>query len=189
METIAETKIFEFKESLHVKSEIPEKKSGLDQSMPIYVCTNPHVNGGSELSENIECIVIITKGYRLSQPFSVSPDSIPCEVWLQIQKALFNSSPKPVETGELSEELLLEPNSGLAVLTIREKEIIELLCDGLLYKEIAERLGISALTVKNHLRNIYLKLRVANRSEAIVKYLGLSSTTCHCRQKFKVGTI
>lgn len=56
-------------------------------------------------------------------------------------------------------------------LTNREIEIIDLLSKGLLYKEIAKRKGISIQTVKSHLKHIYPKLHVKNRSEAILKYL------------------
>lgn len=56
-------------------------------------------------------------------------------------------------------------------LTNREVEIMNLLSKGLLYKEIAKRKGISIQTVKSHLKHIYPKLRVKNRSEAILKYL------------------
>lgn len=56
-------------------------------------------------------------------------------------------------------------------LTDREREILELLSKGLLYKEIAEKLGISYQTVNGHIKNIYEKLHVHSRSEAISKYL------------------
>ncbi|NOU20000.1 MAG: response regulator transcription factor [Bacteroidales bacterium] len=56
-------------------------------------------------------------------------------------------------------------------LTNREIEIMNLLSKGLLYKEIAKRKGISIQTVKSHLKHIYPKLHVKNRSEAILKYL------------------
>ncbi len=56
-------------------------------------------------------------------------------------------------------------------LTNREIEIIDLLSKGLPYKEIAKRKGISIQTVKSHLKHIYPKLHVKNRSEAILKYL------------------
>ena len=64
------------------------------------------------------------------------------------------------------------PADGLAVLTAREREVLELLATGSLYKEIAERLGMSFDTVRTHLRNIYKKLHVHSRTEAVVKYLG-----------------
>lgn len=55
-------------------------------------------------------------------------------------------------------------------LTAREKEILELLSQGLLYKEIADRKFISIDTVKKHVGNIYRKLHVSNKVEAINKF-------------------
>jgi DNA-binding NarL/FixJ family response regulator len=56
-------------------------------------------------------------------------------------------------------------------LTPREKQILELLVKGGLYKEIAWDLGIGVETVRTHLHNIYGKLHVRTRTEAVVKYL------------------
>jgi DNA-binding NarL/FixJ family response regulator len=54
-------------------------------------------------------------------------------------------------------------------LTIRENEILEFLAKGFLYKEIAEKLFISHETVKRHIHNIYDKLHVQSRIEAVNK--------------------
>ncbi len=56
------------------------------------------------------------------------------------------------------------------ILSNRENEVLELLADGLLYKEIAERLYISHGTVRQHIHNIYEKLHVHNRTEAVNRY-------------------
>jgi DNA-binding NarL/FixJ family response regulator len=56
-----------------------------------------------------------------------------------------------------------------ASLTPREQEVLNLMAEGLLYKEAADRLGLSVDTIRAHLRNIYKKLRVRNRTEAILK--------------------
>lgn len=56
------------------------------------------------------------------------------------------------------------------ILSNRENEVLELLADGLLYKEIAEKLFISHGTVRQHIHNIYEKLHVNNRTEAVNKY-------------------
>lgn len=56
-------------------------------------------------------------------------------------------------------------------LTPREEEILELLSKGHRSKEIADQLSISYLTVATHLRNIYSKLHVQSRTEAVLKYL------------------
>jgi DNA-binding NarL/FixJ family response regulator len=58
------------------------------------------------------------------------------------------------------------------ILTHREKEILKLLSKGLRYKEIAAELNISMDTVRSHTRNIYEKLQVQSRTEAINKVLG-----------------
>jgi len=58
------------------------------------------------------------------------------------------------------------------ILTNREKEILKLLSKGLRYKEIAADLHISMDTVRSHTRNIYEKLQVQSRTEAINKVLG-----------------
>jgi len=54
-------------------------------------------------------------------------------------------------------------------LTKREVELLELLSKGFRYKEIAEKLFISPDTVRTHIRNIYLKLQVTSKIEAINK--------------------
>ncbi len=59
------------------------------------------------------------------------------------------------------------PNERSA-LSEREKEIFQLLTYGKLNKEIAHELNISTDTVKKHLKNIYLKLGVRNRVEAVL---------------------
>lgn len=55
------------------------------------------------------------------------------------------------------------------VLSPRETDILQLLAQGLLYKEIADHLSISTNTVRQHIHHIYEKLHVQNRTEAINK--------------------
>lgn len=57
-------------------------------------------------------------------------------------------------------------------LSTRETEILHFLSKGFLYKEIAQRLGISAGTVRQHIHHIYEKLHVQNRTEALNKVFG-----------------
>jgi DNA-binding NarL/FixJ family response regulator len=56
-------------------------------------------------------------------------------------------------------------------LTAREEEILGLLARGYVTKEIADQLAVSVDTVRFHLKNIYAKLHVRSRTEAVVKYL------------------
>jgi DNA-binding NarL/FixJ family response regulator len=65
-----------------------------------------------------------------------------------------DGAPAPVDTGD-------------HILTPRELEILTLLGEGLVNKQIAQRLGISEHTVKTHLAAIYEKLAAANRAEAV----------------------
>jgi len=54
-------------------------------------------------------------------------------------------------------------------LSQRETEVLRMLSKGLNYKEIAEKIFLSPHTVKTHIKNIYSKLHVGNRAEAIYK--------------------
>lgn len=58
------------------------------------------------------------------------------------------------------------------VLSSREQEVLEFLAKGLPYKEIAGLLAVSVETVRKHCHNIYEKLQVSSRTEAVVKFLG-----------------
>lgn len=60
----------------------------------------------------------------------------------------------------------------IAQLSFREKQILEELARGLMYKEIAQVLFISPETVRKHVYHIYEKLHVTNRVEAVNKYFG-----------------
>ena len=55
------------------------------------------------------------------------------------------------------------------LLTEREAEILKILVDGKSYKTIAETLHVSLSTVKFHIKNIYLKLQVSSKEDAITK--------------------
>ena len=84
------------------------------------------------------------------------------EVWLQIRdyfQSLFQFTGAGQET------------PGLTRLTAREQEILNYVSKGFLDKEIAGALRISIWTVHNHLKQVYKKLNVHTRTEAVMKYL------------------
>ena len=56
-------------------------------------------------------------------------------------------------------------------LSPREQEVLQMLAESFLYKEIADKLGLGKETVRTHVRHIYEKLHVRTRTEAVVKYL------------------
>ena len=66
-------------------------------------------------------------------------------------------------------ERLAEP---LPDLTAREREVLGLLAEGRLYKEIAEQMAVSWHTVHHHIRHIYEKLHVRSRAQAVAKIRG-----------------
>lgn len=61
-------------------------------------------------------------------------------------------------------------NSEGSLLSTREKEVLQLVAQGLQYKEVAERLFLSTETIKKHMKNIYHKLHVQNKVEAVNKF-------------------
>jgi NarL family two-component system response regulator LiaR len=65
----------------------------------------------------------------------------------------------------------VEEHKASEILSERESEILKLVAMGMSNKEIAEKLFLSERTIKAHLTNIFNKLNVASRSEAIVKGL------------------
>jgi len=74
--------------------------------------------------------------------------------------AAFQNKPASADSNRLDE------------LTNREKEILEQLSKGLMYKEIAAQLFLSAETVRKHVYHIYEKLHVNNRVEAVNRFFG-----------------
>jgi DNA-binding NarL/FixJ family response regulator len=80
----------------------------------------------------------------------------------------------PLLSGELAHELLQTPHKGQAnlrsdPLTLREREVLKLIAEGISNKEIAELLFISIRTVENHRANIMRKLKIRQTAN-LVKY-------------------
>jgi DNA-binding response OmpR family regulator len=59
-------------------------------------------------------------------------------------------------------------DAGPSPLTEREREIVALLASGKTYKQVAQALGVSQSTVRNHLHNVYQKLEVVDRAQAVI---------------------
>jgi two-component system, NtrC family, sensor kinase len=53
-------------------------------------------------------------------------------------------------------------------LTEREQEVVALLASGKTYKQVAHALGVSQSTIRNHLHNVYHKLDVVDRAQAVI---------------------
>ncbi len=80
-------------------------------------------------------------------------------------------SPMSAEVARRVVSSMHKPNTGNAedLLTDREREVLTLLARGFIYKEIASEMKIEYETVKKHIQNIYAKLHVQNKVEAINK--------------------
>ena len=61
------------------------------------------------------------------------------------------------------------PQAAVSELSARESEVLHLLAQGFLYKEIAENLNVAVPTVNTYIRRIYEKLHVRSRSQAVAK--------------------
>lgn len=86
-------------------------------------------------------------------------------------------SPMSTQVARRVVQVFQRPNpSGAAstALSSREKDVMSLLAKGFLYKEIANDLSISVETVRRHIHNIYEKLHVRTRTEAVMKMFGRS---------------
>ena len=125
--------------------------TGNDNESVIFDCIQRGANGyilkPFNITDLIKNIDIIRNGGAL-----ITPD---------VAMKLFRKSHKPKDTYEDVTDNL----------TIREKDVVNELLKGLTYKEIAAVLGISASTVNDHLKNIYIKMDVRTKSELISKLL------------------
>ena len=97
-------------------------------------------------------------------------DQPPSRIVRGIQEAMDGGVPM---TGAIARKMLntfRDHKKGIDYqLTKREKEILELIVDGLAQNKIAAKLYISPATVDSHIRNIYTKLHVNSRARAVAK--------------------
>ena len=59
---------------------------------------------------------------------------------------------------------------GQQIFTPREKQVLDLMAEGKLVKEIAAALDVTNHAIKKHIKNIYLKMHVQNKVEAVMKW-------------------
>ncbi len=65
-------------------------------------------------------------------------------------------------------EPVCKKNNSLTPLTAKEKEVLEFVSQGLSNKEIADKMYVREVTVKTHLNSIFKKLKVTNRTQAVL---------------------
>jgi len=96
------------------------------------------------------------------------------EEYLQALEILIaGGSPlSPTVARKLIGNFLPEKTEKSYNLTAREKQIVEQLATGYLYKQVADNLNISMDTVRTHIRNVYEKLQVQSKVQALNKFYG-----------------
>ncbi len=82
--------------------------------------------------------------------------------------AVFGPSVAALVLSELSSPRVASPDA-FPTLTDRESEVLDLLAQGLRNPDIAQRLGVRPKTVRNHVSNVFTKLAVTDRTEAILR--------------------
>lgn len=118
---------------------------------------------------------LVTKALKAGASGYLIKRSAPCELPRAIEEVWEGGSPMSASIARLVVESFREvrEDSGnfSQMLTPREESVLRLLSRGFSTKEIAENLFISYPTVRFHLRHIYSKLHVNNRTQAVLKYL------------------
>ena len=72
------------------------------------------------------------------------------------------------ESAQKSSSITLNKDVNIDLLTPKEKEVLELLAKGASNQQIADKLCVRDVTVKTHLNSIFKKLKVANRTQAVL---------------------
>lgn len=95
----------------------------------------------------------------------------PAKIVEAIHELHHGGSPMSGQIARRVIQVMLQPkkNEALETLTDRETEILHLLAKGFRYKEIGDQLYISVATVRTHIHNIYEKLQVQSRTDALNK--------------------
>ena len=96
----------------------------------------------------------------------------PTKILEAIKEIVAGGSPMSMQIARRVIESFQKPivHDNEHLLTAREKEILNLLERGFRYKEIADQLFISTDTVRKHINNMYKKLQVQSRMDAVNKY-------------------
>ena len=101
------------------------------------------------------------------------PDSFHFETAVPHNSNVAAKAPASIKSNAIKDNSEITNRSANdPMLSKREKEILYCTSRGLLYKEVADELGIQKDTVKKHLSKIYEKLQVQNKIEALNKFYG-----------------
>jgi DNA-binding NarL/FixJ family response regulator len=124
----------------------------------------------------IACIEAGAVGYILK-------DSTPQDVARIIVDARRGASPiSPMIARKLLQRLRRQPDAppeqAVALLSPRESAVLELIARGYAYAEIARLQGVTMHTIQSHIKNLYAKLAVHSRSEAVFEATRMGLLSC-----------
>ncbi|ENY3931046.1 response regulator transcription factor [Salmonella enterica subsp. enterica serovar Infantis] len=105
--------------------------------------------------------IFIRRGHRI-----IAGISLMCDIPFSSEERLRAQAVQPL-LGLAIHDSLQEDNNLASILTAKEREIVGIVCEGASNKLIARQLNISLSTVKTHLRNIFAKTEVINRTELV----------------------
>lgn len=91
----------------------------------------------------------------------------PARIMDAIREASEGGAPMSTKIARLVVSSFTKPKTN--PLTQREREVLDQLCQGKSYKSIADALFVSQDTIRSHIKNIYKKLEVNSKSEAVIK--------------------
>jgi len=120
---------------------------------------------------SLEDIETVFKALKAGATGYLTKTTQPSKLLNSILEVYNGGSPmsSPIARKVVSSFQAIKKNTELEKLSQREQEIVQLLSKGLRYKEIAEKLFISIETVRTHIRNMYEKLQVNSRTDALNK--------------------
>jgi len=165
--------------------------NAISESLPDVVLTDIHLSGmnGIEFVRLIkevrpsQLILVLTYLDNAQVVFNtlstgasgyLLKSSSPEQIITAVQDVCHGGSPI---TGSIARGLVnllqqtASPGRNYRSLSLREQQVLDLLASGFRYQDIAEKLKISYATAHTHIRNMYKKLRVNGRTEAITLYL------------------
>ena len=148
----------------------------------------PHMDGIEILTrlketmeyKNIPVIMASAKGQEYDKvkglnlgadDYVVKPYVLP--ILIARMEAVFRRSKRPEDKPSIKNVTIGQNNQKLS-LTKREKDVLLLVTKGESNKSIADKLVLSEITVKTHLNSVFKKLRVTNRTQAVLRAIQLN---------------
>lgn len=128
-----------------------------------------------QLKPNVDCLMLsirqddeaVFNSIRAGAAGYLLKDTPPAEILRSIEEVHQGGAPMSMQIARRVLQSFYPTQTS--PLSERETEILQLLSEGLNYRSIAEKIFLSPHTIKSHIKNIYAKLHVHSRAEAVKK--------------------